>query len=69
MRNLKKNIFTIIKWIAAIYAIGYIIFGYPNDTYLMRAITGIMLTIFSVNVLIYLFKSIEKKLKIKTETF
>jgi len=41
----------------------------PNDTYLMRAITGIMLTIFSVNVLIYLFKSIERKLKIKNETF
>ncbi len=61
MRNLKKIIFTVIKWIAAIYAIGYIILGYPNDTYLMRAITGIMLTIFSVNVLIYLFKSIEKK--------
>lgn len=69
MSNLKKTIFTIIKWIAAIYAIGYIVFGYPKDTYLMRAITSIMLTIFSVNVLIYLFKSIEKKLKIKTETF
>lgn len=69
MRNLKEIIFTAIKWIAAIYAIGYIIFGYPNDTYLMRAITGIMLTIFSVNLLIYLFKSIERKLKIKNETF
>ncbi|MGE7954791.1 hypothetical protein [Lysinibacillus xylanilyticus] len=66
---MKKNIFTIIKWVAAIYAVGYIVFGYPNDTYLMRAINGIMLTIFSVNVFIYLFKSIEKKLKIKTETF
>ena len=69
MRNLKKIIFTVIKWIAAIYAIGYIIFGYQNDTYLMRATNGIMFTIFSVNVLIYLFKSIERKLKIKTETF
>lgn len=69
MGKLKKIIFTVIKWIAVIYAIGYIIFGYPNDTYLMRAITGIMLTIFSVNVLIYLFKSIERKLKIKTDTF
>lgn len=69
MRNLKKIIFTTIKWIAAIYAIGYVIFGYPNDAYLMRATTGIMLTIFSINVLIYLFKSIERKLKIKTETF
>ena len=66
---MKEIIFTAIKWIAAIYAIGYIIFGYPNDTFLMRAITGIMLTIFSVNVLIYLFKIIEKKLKIKTGTF
>ncbi|MEK4699251.1 hypothetical protein MKX47_06605 [Solibacillus sp. FSL R7-0668] len=58
---MKKNIFTSIKWVAAIYAIGYIIFGYPNDTYLMRAINGIMLTIFSVNLLIYLFIFIEKK--------
>ncbi|MEX3745553.1 hypothetical protein [Lysinibacillus xylanilyticus] len=66
---MKKNIFTIIKWVVAIYAVGYIVFGYPNDTYLMRAINGIMLTIFSVNIFIYLFKSIEKKLKIKTETF
>lgn len=66
---MKKNIFTIIKWVATIYAVGYIVFGYPNDTYLMRAINGIMLTIFSVNVFIYLFKSTEKKLKIKTETF
>lgn len=62
---MKKNIFTIIKWIAVIYSLGYIVFGYPNDTYLMRIITGIMLTIFSVTLLIYLFKRIEKKLKNK----
>lgn len=60
---MKKNIFTIIKWIAAIYSLGYIVFGYPNDTYVMRAITGIMMTIFSVNVLIYLFKRVENKSK------
>ena len=57
---MKKNIFAMIKWIAAIYTLGYIIFGYPNDTYLMRAITGIMATIFAINVLIYIFKIIEK---------
>ena len=57
---MKKNIFAMIKWIAAIYTLGYIIFGYPNDTYLMRAITGIMATIFVINVLIYIFKIIEK---------
>lgn len=38
---MKKNHFTIIKWIAVIYAIGYIVFGYPNDNYLMRAINAI----------------------------
>lgn len=58
---MKKNIFTSIKWVAAIYAIGYIIFGYSNDSYLMRTIHGILLTIFSVNLLIYLFQFIEKK--------
>lgn len=65
---MKKNIFTLIKWLAAIYTVGYIVFGYPNDTHLMRAINGIMSTIFSFNVLIYVFKNIEEKLKIKTET-
>ena len=57
---MKKSIFAMIKWIAAIYTLGYIIFGYPNDTYLMRAITGIMTTIFSINVLIYIFINYEK---------
>ena len=65
---MKKSIFTIIKWIAVIYSLGYIIFGYEKDTYLIRAIHGIMLTIFSVNVLIYLLKGIEK-MKNKTETY
>lgn len=63
MKTLKRVIFTSIKWIAAIYAIGYIIFGYPNDTYLMRAINSILCTIFSVNVLIYVLKKIEKNQK------
>lgn len=57
---MKKSIFAMIKWIAAIYTLGYIIFGYPNDTYLMRAITGIMTTIFSINVLICIFINYEK---------
>ena len=62
---MKKSIFTIIKWIAAIYSLGYIIFGYSNDTYLMRAITVIMTGIFSFTILVYLFKSIDKKLETK----
>lgn len=56
-------ILTSIKWIAAIYAIGYIIFGYPNDTYFMRAMNSIFGTIFSVNVLIFISKKFDKKSK------
>lgn len=60
---MNKPFFSVIKWIAAIYSVGYIIFGYPNDTYIMRAITGIMTTIFSFNILVFLFKRNENKFK------
>lgn len=60
---MKKTLFNAINVIAAIYSLGYIAFGYPNDTYVMHAITGIMTTIFSVNLLIFLFTRIENGLK------
>ena len=58
---MKKHFFTIIKWFAALYAIGYIIIGYPNDTFMMRAMNSVMLTIFSVSLFIYLFHWLDKK--------
>lgn len=68
---MNKAFFSTIKWVAAVYSIGYIIFDYPNDTYTMRAITGIMTTIFSFNVLIYLFKrkGIVKKGTVKPDVY
>lgn len=58
---MNKHFFTIIKWLAAVYAVGYIIIGYPNDTLLMRAVNSVMLTIFSVTVLVFVFKWLDQK--------
>lgn len=59
---MKSILLTSIKYIAALYSIGYIIFGYPNDTFLMRALNSLMFIIFSVTVLMAFGKYIKKKL-------
>lgn len=58
-----KAIVRAIQWIAAIYSVGYMMFDYPNDTYMMRAITAIMTTIFSFTLLMYVLNWIERKVK------
>lgn len=59
---MKTIVCTTIKWIAALYSIGYILFGYPSDTFLMRALNSLMFIIFSVTVLMAFGKYIKKKL-------
>lgn len=59
---MKSILLTSIKYIAALYSIGYIIFGYPNDPFLMRALNSLMFMIFSVTVLMAFGKYIKKKL-------
>lgn len=57
---MKTIVCTTIKWIAALYSIGYILFGYPSDTFLMRALNSLMFIIFSVTLLMYVTKRIER---------
>ncbi|OCS84601.1 hypothetical protein A6M13_03220 [Caryophanon tenue] len=63
---MKALLFTIIKWIAALYAVGYIVNGYTIDTFWMRVLHSMMLTIFSVNVLVYILKKVEYRLQKNT---
>lgn len=56
-----KNLFNIIKWIAIIYTIAYIIFPFPKDNELIRIMTVFFSTIFSITILLYVFKLIDKK--------
>lgn len=44
-----------------IYCIGYIIFDYPTDTYLSRAIRGIMSLIFTMSLLSFVLRYFDKK--------
>lgn len=57
---MKTIVCTTIKWIAALYSIGYILFGYPSDPFLMRALNSLMFIIFSVTLLMYVTKGIER---------
>ncbi len=57
---MKTIVCTTIKWIAALYSIGYILFGYPSDPFLMRALNSLMFIIFSVTLLMYVTKRIER---------
>lgn len=60
---MKKVFFNAMKVISGIYCLGYILFDFPNDTYVMRAITGVMSFIFSYSLLLFVFNKIDFKLK------
>ncbi|MGE7933633.1 hypothetical protein [Viridibacillus arvi] len=44
-----------------IYCIGYILFDYPSDTFVMRTITGVMSFIFSCNLLLKILNNKKEK--------
>lgn len=61
MKSNDKKLFNIIKWIAAIYTIAYLFFPFPKDNELIRIMTVIFTTIFSITILLYVLKLIDKK--------
>ncbi len=60
---MKKTLLKLIIVISYIYSLAYILFGFSNDSFVMRAITGVMSTIFSVSLLYFLLKTIDNKKK------
>lgn len=58
MKSILFKIFIVISWI---YCLGHILFGFPNDTFLIRAVTGVMSTFFSCSLLFFLLKIIDNK--------
>ena len=60
MKNTLYKFFIVISWI---YSLGHILFGFPNDTFLMRALTGVMTFVFSCSLLFFLLKIIDNKKK------
>lgn len=58
---MKKFFKYLILLISYIYCLGYIIFDYPTDTYLTRAIRGIMSTIFSISLWYFLLRYFDKQ--------
>lgn len=49
---MKKTLLKSIIVTSYIYCLGYIFFGFPNDTFVMRTITGVMSIIFSCSLLL-----------------
>ena len=47
----------IISWI---YCVAYLLFGFPQDTLLMRTATGVMLIIFTCSMFYGLLKVVER---------
>lgn len=64
MKNILLELFIVISWI---YCLGHILFGFPNNTFLMRAVTGVMSMVFSCSLLFFLLKIIDNKKQKKVE--
>ncbi|WP_299511975.1 hypothetical protein [uncultured Rummeliibacillus sp.] len=60
---MKKFLKYIIITASYVYCIGYIIFDYPTDTYLSRAIKGIMSLIFTMSLLSFMLRYFDKRHK------
>ena len=56
MKNLLFKLFIGMSWI---YCLGHILFGYPHETFVMRAATGVMSIVFSCSLLFLLLKAID----------
>ena len=64
MKNILFKLVIVISWI---YCLGHIIFDFPNDTFVMRAVTGVMSVVFSCSLLFFLLKIIDNKNQKKIE--
>ena len=58
MKNTSFKLFIVISWI---YCLGHIIFSFPTDTFVIRAVTGVMSMVFSCSLLFFLLKMIDNK--------
>ncbi len=58
MKNILFKLLIVVSWI---YGLGYILFDFSNDTFVMRAITGVMSLVFSCSLLFFLLKIIDNK--------
>lgn len=62
---MKKIVFQLLIIVSWIYCLGYILFDFPIDTFVMRAVKGVLSIVFSCSLLLFLFKIIDTKKKKK----
>ncbi|ETT86810.1 hypothetical protein MKZ08_09350 [Viridibacillus sp. FSL R5-0477] len=58
---MKKTILKSIIVLSYIYCLGYILFDFPNDTFVLRTITGVMSFIFSYSLLLKILDNKKEK--------
>ncbi|MGE7625253.1 hypothetical protein ACQKMD_20225 [Viridibacillus sp. NPDC096237] len=58
---MKKTLLKSIIVFSYIYCIGYFLFDFPNDTFVMRIITGVMSFIFSCSLLLKILDNKKEK--------
>jgi len=58
---MKITLLNLIVVMSYIYSIGYILFDFPNDTYTMRAVNGVMTAICSCSLLYFFLRFFENK--------
>ncbi len=56
---MKKTFVNLVIVISGIYCMGDILFGFPNDSFLMHDVTNILSTIFSCTLLCYFLKILD----------
>ncbi len=64
---MKKIVFQLLIIVSWIYCLGYILFDFPIDTFVMRAVKGVLSIVFSCSLLLFLFKIIDTKKKKKRD--
>ncbi|MGG2055471.1 hypothetical protein ABFY48_13835 [Lysinibacillus pakistanensis] len=60
---MKIILFKLFIVVTFIYCCGFIIFDFPSDTFVMRAVKGVMSMVFSCSLLFFLIKILDKKQK------
>lgn len=58
---MKKIVFQLLIVVSWIYCLGYILFDFPTDHFVMRAIKGVLSIVFSCSLLLFLFHIIDNK--------
>lgn len=58
---MKKIVFQLLIVVSWIYCLGYILFDFPTDHFVMRAVKGVLSIVFSCSLLLFLFHIIDNK--------